>query len=274
MPEVQICRLQPHHVPRFLLLAEQEGWACDSREFAALFRIFPQGSYVALEEGAAVAFVTSVRHEQSGWIGNLLVRRDLRGKGLGRSLFIRALAGLADSGVATVWLTASEDGLRLYQSCGFRPIDTIIRWRGYGSCEQPCSLANDEASGMVTELDHEGWGDRRGLLLGTILADNPALADRDGHLVVQHTASDIQLGPWSSRDPELARSHLSAVLKPAAPATHRVILDSPSGNPHAGRLLAGAGFRRAGATVLMYRGVPPEYRPGTIYALASMGSMG
>ena len=53
-----------------------------------------------------------------------------------------------------------------------------------------------------------------------------------------------------------------------------VFLDSPEKNPAARRLLQAHGFTEHGGTLLMYRGIAPQYRPEFIYSLASMGSYG
>jgi len=271
MHDIAICRFQPVHVPQFLLLAEQEGWVCHCREFEFLLGVFPQGAYVALEDGMAVAFVTAVRHDRSGWIGNLLVHQSYRGKGLGREMFNRAMASLESAGVATIWLTASEKGRRLYESHGFQAIDTIVRRVGYGRYQPPVQHLSNAVFAMAEEVDKEGWGDRRIMLLKNAMTGNHALVDRDGHLVLQHIASGIQIGPWSSRNPVLAGSHLARIWRRTASTGHRVIMDSPYGNQLAGKLLADAGFSETGSTVLMCRGKAPEYRPASIYALASMG---
>ena len=43
-------------------------------EFEFLLEVFPQGCFCIRDDsGKGIAFVTSIRHGRSGWIGNLIV---------------------------------------------------------------------------------------------------------------------------------------------------------------------------------------------------------
>ena len=270
--ETWVDRLVPSDIPPFLALAEEEGWICDLWEFDFLLAAFSQGCLVIRSGAAPVAFVTAIRHERSGWVGNLLVRRDLRGRGLGRMLMTQALAALDDAGVETVWLTASEDGRPLYETLGFRTIDTVVRWRGSGWNGWP--PAGGVYGPHLDEVDAAGWGDRRSVLLHGVARRGAVHYGADGFLVVQPTGAGLQIGPWGSRCSREAEALLEKVLGGCGPGDGRIFLDVPSGNPVSARLLGARGFRETGSTVLMYRGAPPSYRPSAIFALASMGSMG
>ncbi|MEA5113842.1 MAG: GNAT family N-acetyltransferase [Geobacteraceae bacterium] len=274
MPDIRINRFQAVHIPQFQAMAEQEGWACDCREFDFTFKVFPQGAYVALSDGIAVAFVTAVRHHRSGWIGNLLVHHKHRGKGLGRKMFNRALASLEVAGVETAWLTASESGRPIYESAGFRAVDTIGRWRVRGVCARAREILQDGELDIVEELDREGWGDNRALLLKAVTANNSVLVQNDGFLAIQQMGSGSLLGPWSSRTPAAAEFLLAKAFEPGSSSPGLVVLDCPGSNYPASRMLSAAGFSPVKSTVLMYRGKTPDYRPDSIFALASMGSMG
>ena len=271
---LRITRFLPRDIPAFLVMAEREGWICERWEFDFLSAAFPRGGHVAWSDGQPVAFVTAMLHERSGWIGNLLVHPERRGRGLGRRMLTRSLAALEKAGAETIWLTASEDGRHLYESVGFLPLDTVIRWRGTGSCTA-CDAYN---SGFTLEkaedVDREGWGDRRGALLRAMAERSSVPGDGDGFLMLQRMGQGMHLGPWSCRIPGLAEALLMASWRHDPSSQHEVLLDSPAGNRNADRLLSRAGFAACGATVLMYRGEEPVYRPASIFALASMGSIG
>ncbi len=272
--DIRIDRFRSVHVAQFLAMAELEGWTCDSREFEFSFNMFPQGAYAALSNGVAVAFATAVRHHRSGWIGNLLVHRAHRGKGLGREMFNRALASLEGAGVETVWLTASDEGRRLYESHGFLPIDTIVRWRIYGVATPAKSFLHEQEVALVENLDREGWGDYRGLLLKEVTSNNAVLLHENAFLVIQQRGSGSQLGPWSSHTPAAAEFLLAKAFENGTASADPLMLDCPGSNYPASRMLSAAGFSPMQSTVLMYRGKKPDYQPAAIFALASMGSMG
>ena len=254
----------------FLALAQGEGWLCDRWEFDFLLRSFPQGCYAYREGDDTLGYVTSVSYGRSGWIGNLMVRPELRKRGIGRELMQRAVSALLAAGVKTVWLTASEQGAGLYRKLGFAPIDSIQRWSGKGTINLDSRAANLEIESLRA-MDRVGWGDWREALLNATCGRGRLYASSGGFLCCQQWHFGVQIGPWGS----LIGNQAGQLLDQALTAgDETVFLDVPAGNFAAGTLLAKRGFTVTGSNLLMYLGDDPPYRPGNIYALASMGSIG
>jgi GNAT superfamily N-acetyltransferase len=280
---MELCRnMKPSHMhvdplrhedlDDFLLIAASEGWICDRWEFDFLLAVFPAGCLVARLDGEAVAFVTSVKYADSGWVGNLIVRRDLRRTGIGSLLLKEVLAILAGAGTRTVWLTASEQGRPLSERLGFVACDAIKRWHGWGSageCRRPAPVPLTK----IVELDRAGWGDRRETLLAATAGRGWVEGDDHGFLVVQPHADGMQIGPWGGIGQQGAAALLDGALTRTGRGK-RVFLDAPAGNVKGAALLHGRGFTICGSTVLMYLGEKPAYSPGFVFALASMGGMG
>lgn len=257
-------------IATFLALAAAEGWVSGGWEFEFLLRFFPQGCLVWREGGEAVGFITSVKYGKSGWIGNLLVRPGARRHGIGRALMERAVSVLLQNGVETVWLTASEDGVALYHKLGFAPIDSIYRWKGCAGknpAHQPESLDIES----VRAVDRVGWGDRRETLLQVTCARGRLHTSSGGFICGQEWDGELQVGPWGCLIGSQAGQLWDQLLVDGDGET---FLDVPAGNFSASELLAARGFRVKGSAQLMYLGHHPLYQPGSIYALASMGSMG
>jgi ribosomal protein S18 acetylase RimI-like enzyme len=269
---MEIGRFCHDDVAQFLSLADAEGWLCEQREFDFLLRVFPQGCFSCRVAGVLAGFITSVKYAESGWIGNLLVRAELRGRGIGAVLMAKALATLGHAGAATIWLTASAAGAALYRKLGFTEIDTVQRWvgQGGGSGKIP---GGDGSLAAVVAMDCAGWGDRRDLLIADSLQVGSVVADTQGFLVSQRWSAGTQVGPWGGSCP-LGAAKLLDACRSQAGAGERIFLDVPAGNAAAGALLTSRNFALRGATALMYRGTPPAYEPGRIFALASMGSYG
>ncbi|CAG1010836.1 hypothetical protein BURK2_04118 [Burkholderiales bacterium] len=262
----------PDDVPLFLSLAAAEGWISDPWEFAFLLDTFPFGCLAVEEEGRPVAFVAAVRYGTSGWIGNLVVAKDVRGRGLGTRLMQRAVDKLLAAGVKTVWLTASEAGRPLYEKLGFREMDGVVRWHGMargGGENDRDPVCPDE----LVPLDGAGWGDDRGALLAAVAARGTVLREEGGFLVVQPCGDDFQIGPWAAVDRRVAAGLLGRALTRLRSGA-RVLLDVPVRNVAAAALLNGTGFTVGGRTVLMCVGAVPAYAPEIIFASATMGSMG
>jgi len=261
----------------FLKLAAAEGWLADRWEFNFLLAQFPQGCLCMRDRGGeAIAFVTSLRHENSGWIGNLIVAEGYRGRGIGEALFRKALEALYLAGAATVWLTASTAGRSLYEKHGFSSIDSIIRWVGSGRQRHPSFDGHDMSdaiSGSVVCIDSQSWGDRREPLLAATLDRGRAVCRESGFVAVQLCGDAFQIGPFSALESATAELLYESALR-TIPLGKKVFLDAPASNCTALRLFNRRGMRIAGRNELMYAGVRPDYRPQMLYGLASMGSCG
>ena len=84
-------------------------------------------------DGAVVGYVSMRLHPEArlGWIPNLAVRADHRGRGLGRRLLEEALASLKEAGMH--WakietLAVNERGQSLYPSVGFQEVVRQIHY--------------------------------------------------------------------------------------------------------------------------------------------------
>lgn len=261
----------------FLALAASEGWVAESWEFEFLLSRFPEGCFVARgNHGETIGYVTSLRHGRSGWIGNLIVGAENRGKGIGRALFMKALETVQANGAETVWLTASKSGMPLYQQYGFTRIDTIIRWSGFGkrrlaghTSEAPCIDVIPE----LNEIDRHTWGDLRADLIAATAGRGKLLRQESGFMVVQPCGDARQLGPFSAPSYGTAETLLKSALN-AIPRETKVYLDAPAANRTASLLFNRNRLRMCGSNELLYAGVTPAYRPELIYGLATMGSCG
>ena len=269
---MKIDQFVPGDIETFLRLALSEAWISSEREMVFLLEKFPQGCLTFRDGEIPVAFITAIKYDSSGWIGNLIVNEEFRGRGIGFSLMQRALAILHQAGAQTVWLTASTAGKPIYEKLGFIVIDLVRRWMVEGfaaKIEQHTRVPFDE---MIL-VDFAGWGDRRHSLLEAICYNGEVFADKCGFLAVQRFNCGNQLGPWASKGDGDAAQLLDKVVTPAK-GEGTIFLDVPGRNVRAASLLGSRGFLMAGESTLMYRGAVPCYNPEKIYALASMGSMG
>jgi ribosomal protein S18 acetylase RimI-like enzyme len=270
-PDMETHRFQDEDTPAFLSLAADEGWISDQGELEFLRRTFPRGCLVKKVNGVPAAFITSLPHDRSGWIGNLLVHPELRRQGIGAELFEEALVALKESGVETVWLTASPSGKPLYEKRGFREIDQIDRWIGenYVVTVPPERYVLPE---NLKQLDSAGWGDRRESLLTALAAEGETILGENAYFISRKLERVRQIGPLTGSAQavtDLFQRHVT----PKADG-ERICLDLPQKNEVVGRFLEQQGLKKSGSTILMYRGAPPAYRPELIGACASMGSMG
>jgi GNAT superfamily N-acetyltransferase len=256
----------------------REGWIVPTREML-LYRHELAGSAFVLygEDRLPLGFVTVCRHQKrSAWIGNLIVDPSRRGEGFGRRLFEHVLGFLSERGMASLWLTASADGLPLYASCGFREVGRIERWGCRRETAPPGSapsLAGGELFPLV-RADAAAWGHSRAELL-TMLARGGQILHAGSTVAMLQAGSGLRiLGPWLSADlcPHSNRAILAMAFDALA-AGGEIVSDLLGGSP-VRSLLNPAGFCQTGETVLMMRGEPGKVKFGEVVALASLGSMG
>lgn len=266
---MQISNFTPDDIHPFLSMAKDEGWISTRHELAFLLERSPEGCMVCHEGKKQVGFITAVRHGRSGWIGNLLVAANARGRGIGTSLFKQAMQVLQRLNVQTVWLTASTAGRPIYERSGFSVCDRIRRWEGMGRKPVESLEARPLEPGWE-EIDFLGWGDSRNELLAYTAANGTVTGTEEGFLVLQRLGSSQQIGPFGALNSTTAEKLLEQML----PGTSKVQLDVPSSNRMASKLLTSRGFTVSNEVDLMYAGQPPAYHPECIYGLASMGSMG
>ncbi len=264
-------------IPDFLQLATAKNWVSEAWEFEFLLTLFPEGCLCLRDtDGKARAFVTSLPHDSSGWIGNLLVEAGFQGKGFGTRLFMSALEALEAAGVRTFWLTASPEGKALYEKNGFNRLDTIVRWSGTGR-QQSRPVAQDhfdaKVSASMSLLDSRAWGNRRDALLQATVNHGRLLQEESGFLVIQSLGAVVQLGPFSALSSIVAETLCDKALA-AMPQKTKIYIDAPLSNQAALLLFKSRGMRISGSAELMYAGVKPNYCPEILYGLATMGSCG
>ena len=268
---------RPADIVPFLKLAAGENWVAEPWEFEHLLSEFSQGCFSAHGDfGERTGFVTSLRHDRSGWIGNLIVAEHVRGVGVGEALFRKALEALQLAGVKTIWLTASKSGRSLYEKYGFSSVDTIIRWIGTGRQRHAAHVATPERAalaGSSYDLDAHAWGDRREMLLDRTVRRGWLQQNDAGFIVQQPCGDAVQFGPFSAADIGSAERFFEEASRTVTLGT-KFLLDAPVSNRAALRLFNRRKMRIAGSNILMYAGKKPEYRPELIYGLATMGSCG
>jgi predicted N-acetyltransferase YhbS len=245
--------------------AQAEGWnpgLDDGQRFLAADRY----SFLATErEGEIVATVSCALYGDSyAFIGFYIVRSDLRGNGIGSSLFDRAL-GRADGRVVGLDGVLAQQGS--YERRGFVLAYRNVRWRTVGGGERPDGVvelssvpveqlvAFDAAVlGAARERFLRAWIDRpAGQALACVRGGRLA-----GYGVLRPCHAGAKIGPLFADDQDVAEVLLTGLLAAAGPGTE-VFIDMPSTNPRAGELRARRAMEPSFETARMYlNGRPPE----------------
>jgi len=259
----------------FLQLAADEGWRVPRLESMLFQDSWQQHAYAFREDNRFCGLVTAVPHQKSGWIGNLIVPADLRGRGYGQQLFYAAIERLNAQGVSSIWLTASRLGQPIYEKAGFVEVDEIERWVSE-TRSPPADIPEGLTGDMLTlgAADEAAWGERRDLLLEAVTRQGQVIACAEAVALLQKD-QDLQiLGPWygPKADINCHRRLVQAVFAMADPQQELVVdvLKSSPLKP----LLAEAGFHCAGRNTLMVKGGAKAAKLSSMVSLASLGSVG
>ncbi|MGH9626969.1 MAG: GNAT family N-acetyltransferase [Bryobacteraceae bacterium] len=255
-----LCRNDLNELMR---LKEAAGWNQTEEDWLRLLRLQPEGCIGVEEDGRIVASTTVICYGSDlAWIGMVLTLPDYRGRGHARRLMERALQF---AGQRTVRLDASDMGLPLYASLGFREECLVERW----SREAAPHRASERRLAFRPDydMDREVFGAARTRLLQELaLYEGGSIRDR-AYALGRPGSNATYLGPCVSETPGLARELFSWFI--SHHSSERIYLDLFPSNGNAVRLAQEFGFkaeRRLTRMVLpASRETPPDPR---IYAIA------
>ena len=259
------------------------------RDPAALefYRASPGGQLlVACDDGRVVGVSYAASFGRTGWIGNVAVRPDVRGRGIGTAVSRAALDALQQAGVVTVLLTATKLGRPIYEKLGFG-YDGLHYgiWRrdpeaaadstrdGAGDGGAGDGGAGDGGAGdggAVTDggiedaarLDAAATGEDRRRYLTPLAARIRVTGDGTGYR--------LRL-PWGS-GPVIASSASAAraLLTDLAHTEADPLLAFPEANTAGAEVAASLGFRQGRNIPRMRFGPPvPGFRPEQIFNVFS-----
>jgi ribosomal protein S18 acetylase RimI-like enzyme len=183
-----------------------EGWVSENfTTFEGFFLHDPQGCLLAASDGKPFGICIATSYGTSGFIGELIVRPEARGGGIGAALLNHAVAYLHQQGVQTVYLDGVIKAVNLYERNGFRKICRSWRFSGKlagnpGQGVQPMVEGDLPA---VFALDRQAFGADRSFFLNRRWQLFPALCKvlvENGRLIgfIQGRRGDrwAAVGPW------------------------------------------------------------------------------
>lgn len=259
----------------------REGWTSTPDDFGVHLAHDPDGCFVAAVGGEPAAMVTTTAYRSTGWIGNLIVAPEHRGKGLGSVMMERAIGSLESHGLATLRLEADPLGINIYRRLGFVDEYDSPRFRRDGEpTPDPAQGTPMEPADVrsVAPLDAAAFGDDRSRLLPVLLGAAraafrvPARGAIAGYLMLVAGVHGFRIGPWVAEEPGAASNLLRAALAFAGARTVTVAVPGPNRVGQA--MLREAGFRETPSSLRMARGPAAGHgHPESVYALAN-GAVG
>ncbi|AGA26703.1 GNAT family N-acetyltransferase [Singulisphaera acidiphila] len=208
---IQLRRMIRDDIAHGMRFKEQAGWNQVEPDWQRLFALQPDGAFLAECDGMPVGTVTTCRFGPVAWIAMMLVDEAFRGQGIGRRLMSRAIDDLDRHEVQSIRLDATPLGRPLYESLGFVPETTLIRFGGIlRPADEVAALAPWNSTRPEEELmalDREVTGTDRGKLISRLIAehgDSLRVVEDDrgveGFLMTRPGSNARQIGPCLASD--------------------------------------------------------------------------
>jgi ribosomal protein S18 acetylase RimI-like enzyme len=257
-PEIRT--MTPTDIAAGMRLKDAAGWNQTKEDWARFLEANPEGCFVAEWNGEVAGTVTTITYENRfAWIGMVLVHTELRGRGIGTALLVRAIDYLDAQRIPCAKLDATPQGKLLYERLGFQVeyhLERHILTREPGR-----GAARGKAEDIETVLatDREIFGADRSALLRSMATAAPefvAVTRKDGVLsgyaLGRRGSRGDHLGPWIARTYGAAREILENFL--LLSQRDVVFVDVVKDNAWAPGLLVEKRFTFSRALTRMYRG--------------------
>ncbi|WP_406696005.1 GNAT family N-acetyltransferase [Singulisphaera sp. Ch08] len=243
-------------------LKDQAGWNQVNRDWQRLFDLQPDGCFVAEFDGRPVGTVVTCRFEQVAWVAMMLVDEAYRGQGIGRKLMTRAIEELDRHEIRSIRLDATPFGQPLYESLGFAPESTLIRFAGILSpvVENEAIPAWNQPGREheLLALDREVTGTDRGALIARLFAEHGEslrVVETDqgvkGFLMSRPGSNSRQIGPCIADETAGRRLLADAGRRYAG---EPVVIDIPSSHDQAIEIVEALGLKPLRQLLRMGRG--------------------
>jgi GNAT superfamily N-acetyltransferase len=248
-------------------LASLEKWGHLPDDFARFRNLDPNGSFVARFEHAIIGMITTISYGDYAFMGNLIVKRENRGQGIGHALMKHAIAYLDNKGVKTIELDGVFSAVSMYREFGF--VDKYLSLRFYrrAGLSNNINIGDDVIKGTREDIISYDWKKteiNRGNILSKFLEENNESIYRleegkiTGYALIRKRAGDTTLiAPVVADNYESARFLLGKIV---SEHSARVLTIGIVGNNLRGvELVRSFDFNYMPPSLRMYRGPIRNY---------------
>ncbi|WP_128378229.1 GNAT family N-acetyltransferase [Streptomyces cavernae] len=254
--------------------AAEEGWNPGVGDAASFFAQDPEGFFIGRLHGEPVSAVSVVNYGADyAFLGFYLVRRDLRGQGLGIATWN---AALAHAEARTVGLDGVPDQQDNYRRSGFRLAYTSARFGGTapagGTAPGVRPAAPEDFADIVTYDNACHPADRPRFLRRWLGAPGHRALVRvvDGRLtgygVIRPARDAARIGPLFADTAEDARALLTALTADGKPFA----IDVPTTNTAGVALAEEFGLTPSFDTARMYTGPVRPYAEDRVFGVTTL----
>lgn len=183
-----------------------EGWVSeDQATLEGFFLNNPKGCLLAEQSEQPVGICIATHYGNSGFIGELIVRPEARGKGVGAALLNHGVAILRSWGAETIYLDGVLKAVALYERNGFHKVCRSWRFSGHldGILNRGVRQMVPSDLYQVAALDKVSFGEERGYFLRRRFELFPELSyvmlerqSISGYILGRAGTDWLSAGPW------------------------------------------------------------------------------
>ncbi|MFA6153101.1 GNAT family N-acetyltransferase [Mesorhizobium sp.] len=257
--------------------AADEGWNPGLHDAAAFQAAGPDGFIGAFVEGQMVAGMSAVAYDANfGFIGLYICRPDMRGKGIGKSVWDAGMALLGDRTIGLDGVPAQQAN---YRSMGFAPAYRTVRFSGHVAPKPPAAsptslkTVTPELVPWIEAFDRTCFPAARPAFLQRWTAPpHIALVDMDGtsvrgYGVARQCREGFKIGPLSATDLDTAKAIFSALTNRCIGS---IYIDVPEAQVGLASDLVERGISPGFETSRMYYGPLPTIAVERVFAVGTL----
>jgi len=276
MNDLRIRTMRPHEISIAVDWAAAEGWNPGLADAACFATVDPEGFLIGELDGAPAATVSCVNYSAGfAFLGFYIVRQDLRGRGLGLSIWNAAIAHAGPRVIGLDGVVAQQPN---YRRSGFALAYANIRYGGVLAAPDAPRAGviplTEVPLAAVQAYDATVFPAPRTAFLRAWIGSpghvGRALV-RDGRLaawgVMRPCRKGRKIGPLAADDRAAAEAVLAALL--AGAQGGEIYLDVPSVNRDAVALAQGLGLTPVFETARMYSGAIPSLQLERVFGVTT-----
>ncbi len=247
-------------------LTDTVKWGLIAEDFEFMKKLEPSGCFTLFYDSEKVGVATTISYGKVGWLGNVIVREDCRGKGGGSLLVKSAIEYLISKGVETIGLYSYIHQVPFYEKHDFESNAEfrVLEGKGFSApTKANVRKANKDDYQQIIDLDKSYFGASRSNLLKSLLVDqhNPCYVSTNSGQIFGFAMAKVygrasELGPLvCGREHEdmaidLLKTHLNRLKN------CEVSLYIPEKESHIMNLLMKHNFRENFRVERMFHGKP------------------
>lgn len=113
-------RMREEDIEFAVQITDTMNWNLTEWDFKFMINLEPEGCFILLHDSEKIGVATTISFGKVGWIGNVIVDENHRGKGAGTMLVKHAIGYLKNRGIETIGLYSYEEAVNFYMRLGFK----------------------------------------------------------------------------------------------------------------------------------------------------------